>query len=831
MGGARVIAVAWQTLRARRAGFLGSFLALALGVGLFAAAGLILAAALRGPDGPPRWYIAPSVVVAGPDRGGVTPNDPDGRFNPALPAGERGFVPAGVVAALAGIDDVSAVVVEHVSYAQFGPATEAHPWAASALHPFTFVAGGPPADADHVVLTAPTGTRVGEVVTVATVDGPRRFTVSGIIETPAEPALYLSDDVAARLAGDRVAAVALVPAPGAESAALAGDIRGALGDFPTIRVLTGDDRRGAELDAEAGLYVAVTSLAGSVAGLAGFVAVYIVAGTFAFTVTQRRREFALLRAAGATPRQVRRLVLSEAVLVGAPAGLAGIVVGAAGAPAAARWLAGHGLAPTGFRTGLVWWPLAAAFALGLAVAVAAAWLAARRAGRIRPVEAIGEAAVDRRGAAVTVVRWVLGTACLGSTVPVTRLMSGPAGAAYLLVVVMLLILGATLLLPVLMRPVNRLATAGRGPIAMLARANTRTGSRRYASSIAPVLVTVGLAGGALAGTSTITTTEAAGLRHHLTAPITVIPAGKARLPSTTTDRLRSLPGVAGAAPVKATTVFDHLDGMVRERSAWYVDGAAVSQVLRLPLAAGSFDDLTDGAVAVSASMADRHGWHTDETVTLWMGDGATAELRIAAIVGDRLGLPAVFLPWGLAKAHSTTPTPDTVYLTLTPHADATAIDAAVAPLGATLTDTGSHLATLDEQFDRLSRLSLLAMLGVALVYTAIAIANTQLITTSDRVRELRALREVGATRHQIMSLVRREGFTVAATGTVLGCVVTASTLLAVHVSLRTVTESVHPRVPWLTILAVAASCTAITLTAGIAPARRALRETAATRRQ
>ncbi len=368
-------------------------------------------------------------------------------------------------------------------------------------------------------------------------------------------------------------------------------------------------------------------------------------------------------------------------------------------------------------------------------------------------------------------------------------------------------------------------------IALLARASTRTEARRYASSIAPVLVTIGLAGGALAGTSTITTTEAAGLRHHLTAPVTVIPAGEAHLPATTTNQLRDLPGVTTAAPVKTTSVYDDLNNTVRENSAWYVDGAAASHVLRLPMAAGSLDDLTDDTVAVSATMAGGHGWQTGEVITLWLGDGATAQLRIAAIVEDRLGLPAVFLPWSLARAHSTTPAPDTIYLTLTPHADRTAIAAAVAPLGAALTDTGPHLSTLDERFDRLSRLALLAMLGVALVYTTIAIANTQLIAVSDRVRELQTLREIGATRRQIISLVRREGLTVAATGTVLGCVVTAGTLVAVQVALGTVSESVHLRLPWLTILAVAASCTVITLTAGVVPARRALREIPATRQE
>jgi putative ABC transport system permease protein len=803
-----MIVIAWQSLRARSASFVGSFVALTLGVGLFATAGLILAAALRGPDEPPRWYQAPSVVVAGPDRAGTATTDP------FLPPGERGFIPTGVIAALSGIDDV---IVEYVSYARFGAATEAHPWAASALHPFRFLAGGPPDDAGDVVLTAPTDARLGEIVTVATADGPRRLTVSGIIDTPALPALYVSDDLAARLADHRIAAVALLSPPGRDPATLAAEVGAALHGFPALRVLTGDDRRGAEPDAEAGLYIAAMSLAGSIAGLSGFVAVYIVAGTFTFTVTQRRREFALLRAAGATPRQVRRLVLLEAILVGVLAGLAGIGLSVVGAPPAASWLTDNGLAPSGFGTEVVWWPLAAAFVLGLTVAVVGAWLAARRAGAIRPVEAIGEAEVERRRT-MTATRWVLGLACLGGVVPVAGLMSGPAGAAYLLLVVILLIVGGTLLLPVLMAPINRLTTTGQGPVAVLARASVRSERRRYAATIAPVLVTVGLAGGALAGTTTISATEAAALRQHLTAPVMINPAGEAP----DIDQLRDRPGVIAAARVKSTSAFDSLDDASREHRAWYIDGAAAPHVLRLPLLAGSLVALTGDTVAVSASMAADHGWRLGRTASLRLGDGAPVEPRIVAVVDDRLGLPEVFLPWTLARAHAATPVPDAIYLALAPHTDPAAIE----PVGGTVTATASYLDTLDAQFDRLNRLALLAIMGMALVYTAIAIANTQLIATGDRAKELLVLRKIGATRRQVLRLVGREALTVVTTSTVLGGAITAATLVAVHASLATVTDSVSTRVPWLPILGVVACCAAITFTASLTQAYRALLSTA-----
>ncbi|GIG86304.1 FtsX-like permease family protein [Plantactinospora endophytica] len=836
-----MIAVALRTLAARRTSFVGSFVALALGVALFATAGLTLAAVLDGPAEPPRWYPHSPVVVAGPDGAGVTAEDPDGPpANSGLPPGERGFVPADAAATLRTLPGVTDVVVDYAGYAAFADGsgkvdapvaagggaaggTEAHPWAASLLHPYRMVAGGPPVADDQVVLTAPTGRRPGDPVVVATVDGPRRFTVSGIVETTAGPALYVTEATAVRLARGRVAAVALLAVPDTDAEALTGRVATALADrHPQLRVLTGDDRRSAEPDPDAGLLVATASLVGSTAGLAGFVCVVVVAGTFAFTVAQRRREFALLRTAGATPRQVRRLVLGEAALVGALAGAAGCGLSPVLAPLFARWLTDNGLAPAGFTARTAWWPLVVAFGLGLLVAVAGAGTAARRAARVRPVEALHAATVEPGGSGV--VRWVCGLGCLGGVVPMLPFLSTPEGAAYLLVVVMLLVGGCALLLPVLVRPVGRLLTPGRGPIAVLARAGVRTESRRYASTIAPVLVTVGLAGGALAGTGTISAAGAASLRDQLTAPLLVVPAGAARLPETAGPAAGGVPGVTAAVRAKATGVFDAgRNGTLRQRTAWYVDGPAAGRALRLPVVDGSLDGLAGETVAVSARLAGSSGWTVGDRAELWLGDGTRASLRVVAVLDDRLGLPDALLPWSLATAHTSVPLPDSVYLGLAPGADPAAVEAAVAPLGGTVTDTADHLAVLDEEFDRLSRLSLLAILGMALVYTAISIANTALMATTGRVRELRTLRLAGATRRQILGLVGREAVTVGVAGAVFGALVTGASLLAVRVALAGYADTVPIQVPWSVLLVAVASGSVLTCAASVAPAAVALR--------
>ncbi|MEU8612200.1 ABC transporter permease, partial [Actinoplanes sp. NPDC048791] len=97
-----------------------------------------------------------------------------------------------------------------------------------------------------------------------------------------------------------------------------GSVRALIGAAPGIRVLTGDERRRADPDPDrdAEALMTVNALLGTAGGITTFVSVFVVASTFAFAVAQRRRELGLLRTAGATPGQVRRMVLAEAAVVG-----------------------------------------------------------------------------------------------------------------------------------------------------------------------------------------------------------------------------------------------------------------------------------------------------------------------------------------------------------------------------------------------------------------------------------------------------------------------------------------------------------------------------------
>ena len=218
-------------------------------------------------------------------------------------------------------------------------------------------------------------------------------------------------------------------------------MRGVLSQ-PGLRVLTGASRGEAESPEDA------LSREDSVAGLtvfallAAFVAIFVVAGTFALSVQQRHREFALFRAIGSTPRQVRRMVAGEAMLIA----LAAVVIAAPISVLAAHVERGlftrAGLLPGGLDVVIGWLPFAAGLVAAVIATQLAAFASARRASRIRPIDALRETTIRRRP--VSLARGLVGLAALAGGIAVLtasgsgRESSAPAAAMVWMLAVALL---------------------------------------------------------------------------------------------------------------------------------------------------------------------------------------------------------------------------------------------------------------------------------------------------------------------------------------------------------------------------------------------------------
>ncbi|HEY0640877.1 MAG TPA: FtsX-like permease family protein [Pseudonocardiaceae bacterium] len=786
----------WRTL-------LGTALSLVLGTGLLAATAVVIASATAQA---PQRYAAAQVLVSSPTVYTGRIGIPEHRPWPTEEA-ER------LAAGLRALSGVRTAVADRTFPARVvgGPETEGHPWSSLALSGERLLDGSAPTGPDEI---AGPGLRTGAVMNLFTTTGIRPVRVSGTVSgDPLVHGIYLADDVAADLAsGSRV--IGVVIDDGAEPATVAAAVSEVVGSTGAVHAGAGRARLETEEDSRTRWVGAQFLIV--LGTIAGFVSVFVVATTFAFVVTQRRREIALYRAVGATPGQVRRMLLGEAAVVGLLASTAGGVAGAALAPLLGEWMVNVGMQPLGWQPRTVFLPTAAAIAAGVLVALLGVWSASRRAARIRPVEALRESSVERRPMSRT--RWLVGVASLAGGVAFAALTPVAAASTLALLAVLAVIafvVGAASLAPVyvpalvglLCRPWRR----HRGPTAELVREQSVVGVRRVASTTAPVLVTVTFAVLITGVIEMMDDALAAGDAAAQPAPVVVSPAQG--LPGVTDAAVALVrdSGVSRSVAVLPTTVV--VDG--RQLNAAGVDDRVAGRP------SGPSLDPPD-AIAVSATLAAERGWRTGTVVPLIWADGRPGRATIGAVLVDA---PApVILSLANARAHDPGALVTAVYADGRTPED---LAATVADQGAAATTGVAYQNAEAAEEERLVRLFSVVMLGLVLGFTALAIANTLVMSTAERRRDFAVLRLSGAGVSQVLRVVAVEAVLLVLIGTVIGAVAAVPGLLGTAAGLADdFGVDVSITVPWRTVLGVVAGCLAISLVASLAPALAAMRGSA-----
>ncbi|MFD6683211.1 ABC transporter permease [Micromonospora parva] len=788
-----------------------AFVAVAIGVTLVAAATLLLASGR--PQVPDRLARA-AVVVQSPEAGASAD-----QFVPTRPWSATAA--AGLVGRLSGLPDVVAAVPDRTFYAQplvdgrpsavdsgRADAHQGHGWSSAQLGGLRLTAGEPPRRAGEVVVDRALGLGVGAPVTVLTAVGPEPYTVTGLVDGPG---VHVADEVAAALAPG-VRAVGLVLAPGADPERVATAARGVVGGDG--RVLTGAARGVLEPPGDARTRWIGMQVLTATAALAGFVTVFVVASTFAFTVAQRRRELGLLRAVGATGRQVRRMVGAEALAVGASAGLVGLLLGAALAPLLGRLLVDVGYEPSTFRVRYELWPVAVSLAAGPVIAVLAVWSASRRAARVRPLEALREAAVEQRP--IGRLRAATGTLLLttGAALSVGTATADEArvAAQYALYAVMALVAGATVLAPVVVGPLVRLlrfpVRRPGGAIGMLVRGGALTATRRTAAIAAPVLLTVAFAVLVSGMVRTTSAAYAAGRADNVNAGWIVVPD---RAPGLS-DRAVAATGGTALLPTTVYRTDPATPPKDRPLTALGVEPEGFAAANRvLTVVAGSLDDLTgDDTVVVTASA----NLLPSEPYPVVFADGTSVSLRVVAVVTDTSIPGDLLVPRAVVRAHDPSALTSTVYVRAR-------IDP---PVGARILDVAGWAAEADAAEDRLVWLFTLLLIGVSAGYGAIAVANTLLLAAAGRAADLRLIRLAGATRRQVIWLVTAESALVVLVGALLGGAVAFVGLLSIRAGLaEQVGAPIDLVVPWPVVAGVVGLCLLLAVLSSVLPTWRLLR--------
>ncbi|MFI5805233.1 FtsX-like permease family protein [Streptomyces sp. NPDC051561] len=798
------LSFALAAVRERRTAFAGSLVALSLGVAILCASVLIL---LSGGSGVPDRYAGSPVLVQAPKAASAEgafvdrpPWSPERtreltRTLGALP-GVRQAVPDRAFAAQAVREDGRPLDEQQAGERR------GHAWAGAALAPYALTSGRGPRGPQEVVVPSELGRKPGERISLLTARGTQPHTVSGTVEGRG---YYLTDTRAAALSGG-VRVIGLLLDAGADPATVAAAASKTVGTAGAV--LTGDARDAlAPVQDEKTRWIGAQVLA-AMAALSGFVTVFVVSSTFAFGVTQRRRELGLLRTLGATPKQLRRMLYAEALCVGAVGAAAGAVLGALLAPALGTLLVDTGFQPEGFEVRQALWVPPAAWAAGLGVALAGVWSAARRAARIAPLEALREAAVDDRPLSRGRLLTGLGLTALGCGAAVASASAEPTDMITLaLGTAVGLITGVTLLTPALLPPLVRLVTLPLvrygGPTALLVREGVRTAVRRTASTVAPVLATLGfvvlITGNTQTSAQSYRTEEAVSIR----AEAAVVPDGTPGLSDAIAARIE------GAALLPTT-----LHTAAGPLTASGVDPAAFTAAHpRLTLVSGSLAALdAPGTIAVTESV--RRALPSGFTFE----DGRTERLRVVAVLADRSAPYQALLSRATVRAHDPSALTEAVYRT----------GPATLPPGTREMAVALYAGRADAEEDRLVEIFTLLLVAMSAGYTGIAIANTLLMATTDRLGDFRVLRLSGAAPRQVLGAVAGETVLVVALGTLLGGLVALPSLLGIRAGLSgTLGIPVELVIPWTPVLGAVGGCLLLALTASVLPARGALRAAAA----
>ncbi|MGW3443406.1 ABC transporter permease [Streptomyces sp. NPDC001076] len=826
---------ALKTVRARKAGFLGAFLALLCAAALISACGTLLDTGLRGTIRTERYAATPVVVSADQYVRQTTVKHKHGETkvkHKAKPIAERAWLPAGLEAGLARTPGVARVVPELTFLAQpltpagtGGPSAYGHAWESAVLTPYRLVTGTAPRAATDLVvdrdLAARARLRPGDTLTVQSTRAPRTYRITGIA-APAtdvrhQTALFFSTAEARRLAAHpgQVTAFGVLPAHGTDPERLKQAVTRTLRGT-TAQVSTGDARGTVEFLDAAAARVRLVSMGGAMGGTSLLVAVLVVVGTFALTVQQRHRELALLRAIAATPDQIRRLLGREALIIGAVAGTLGALLGLPlGAWLHARFVA-LGAVPATLQhtTGVV--PPFAALAATLAGAWTAARIASRRITRIRPTEALAEARVEPArpawGRIAAGLLLLAGGAVL--VVLLTSLRTEPASTPVTFLAVVVLATSVALLGPLL---VSAAALLLAGPLRLtghggrLATANLRGNAARTASVVTPLTLLIGMTCTVLFVQATLDDAARAQARAGVTADWVVAARG---------------PGVPAAAARQLRADHDTVTEVVRTTVRIGLDKYPAQGVTPEGLArtwdpevtAGSLGRLTDRTVAVSELAADQHHLEPGSTLKLTLGDGTPATLTVAAVYARGLGFGDLTFAHDLVSHHVDNPLASSVLVSTARTQAQLATTLREFPGLEILSPTAADSLQADRRQDN-AEVNFLAM-GLVLAFTAIAVVNTLAMSITDRVREFALLRLAGATRRQVLRMLRTEVLSVLTLATALGSGIALAVLTAFSVGM---TGRAAPTVTPLLYVTVVATAALLALVAAALPGRVALR--------
>lgn len=507
------------------------------------------------------------------------------------------------------------------------------------------------------------------------------------------------------------------------------------------------------------------------AGIALFVGTFIIANTFTMLVAQRTKELALLRAVGASRRQVTRSVLLEAFVVGAVAAVAGLVAGI-GIGAGLRALMGTigATVPDGPLI-ITSNTVLSALAVGILITMLAAWLPGRRAAKIPPVAAMSSLHATATTKSL-VLRNTIGALFSGAGIAVViaaTSMNGSDGQAPMGLGAVLLIIGVFILTPLLSRPL----IAASAPVlrifgisGKLARQNSVRNPRRTAATASALMIGLTLITGMTVMAGSLQQAIDKMASSAIRADYIVSMANGNALSPNVDKTLTSTSGITATSPLRNAP--SRIDGTSEFLTG--VNGSAIAELTDLKVDSGTFKVAGTQVVVDDDTAKSRH-WKAGSTFTAHYEDGRAQRLTVSAVYEGNELIRGIMLDNATLAPHQTDPADMQILVKTADGASSATKDRLEKALGSNPAVKVQDKKDLSDSIAQVFTLILnmvYGLLAMAVIVAVLGVINTLAMSVFERSQEIGMLRAIGLDRKGIKRMVRLESLVISLFGGVLG---------------------------------------------------------------
>ncbi|MFJ6528868.1 ABC transporter permease [Streptomyces longwoodensis] len=791
------------------------------------------------------------VTVSAKDASDTGETTSDTGRPPVIPAAALGKVRSaqGVKAAEGTVFSTSVTVVDADKDSlspSSGAPTIVGSWNANDARTMKITSGAAPHGSGQVMVDEDTADKhhlgLGDEIGVISALGTHTAKISGIaafqVTNPGAAIFYLDTPTAQRTlvgATNVFTNVNVTAAAGVSDAQLKKNVAAALGG--AYKVQTAKETADAN-QASVGDFLNVMKYAMlGFAGIAFLVGIFLIINTFSMLVAQRTREIGLMRAIGSSRKQVNRSVLVEALLLGVVGSVLGVGAGVGIAVGLMKLMGQMGMHLSTDDLTVAWTTPVLGLVLGVVVTVLAAYLPARRAGKVSPMAALRDAhaPADARAGLVRAVIGLVLTGAGGYALYVAANADKASdGSLWLGLGVVASLIGFVVIGPLLAGGVVRVLGAVLlrvfGPVGRMAERNALRNPRRTGATGAALMIGLAL----VACLSVVGSSMVASATDQLDKTVGtdfIIQSDSGQV--VTPQAVQAIKNTRGLERITEYKTLDANlttpDGKVSKDETINAADPTYAKDLRTKTVAGDLADAyRPDSMSVFEGFAKDHGIKLGSTVSVAFKDGRTAKLTVRAITSDDVVIDKGAMYASIATAARYVPA-DRMPLDQLVFATAKEgqQDAAYTSLKSalhdypqyTVRDQTDYKQALKDQIGQLLNL-IYGLLALAIIVAILGVVNTLALSVVERTREIGLMRAIGLSRRQLRRMIRLESVVIALFGALLGLGLgmgwgaTAQQLLALE-GLKVLD------IPWPTIIGVFIGSAFVGLFAALVPAFRA----------